>query len=339
MPRLFRSLRISSRSLATLALTPLIAAAFIAAITPAAHAQSSAATYPTHPVQVIVPYPPGGLTDGIVRQVGQGLTEKWKQSVVIENKGGGGTTIGTAYVARSQPDGYTLLFTSTGYVTNQVLMKSLPYSADGFTPIAMGATAPNVLYVHPSVPASTLPELLAYAKANPGALKFASTGHGSSPHLTAELFAAKTGISMIHVPYKGAGPALADLLAGHVNAMFHFPSSLALAKEGKLKAIAVASTERLKDAPNLPTFADGGVPDVVSSSWFGFFAPAATPQAIKDQLHRDIVDVLASPRARAFLDESGLTETKMTQPEFARFISNEQQKWATVIRERRIPIE
>ena len=298
-----------------------------------------AQTYPTRPVQVIVPYPPGGLTDGIVRQVAQGLTEKWKTTVFIENKGGGGTTIGTAYVARAAADGQTLLFTSTGYVTNQVLMKSLPYSADAFTPIAMGATAPNVLYVHPSVPATNLAELLTYARANPGALKFASTGHGSSPHLTAELFASKTGISMVHVPYKGAGPALADLLAGHVNAMFHFPASLALAKEGKLKAIAVASTDKLKEAPGLPTFIDSGVPDVVSSSWFGFFAPAATPQPVKDKLHKDIADVLASARLRAFMEESGLTETPMTQAEFATFITNEQDKWATVIRERKIPIE
>ena len=293
-------------------------------------------TYPDKPVQVIVPYPPGGLTDAIVRYVAQELTDKWKLSVIVKNVGGGGTTIGTAQVVRAPADGHMLLFTSTGYVTNQVLMKSLPYTADALTPIAMGATAPNVLYVHPSVPAQTLAELIAYAKSKPGALKFASTGNGSSPHLTAELLAAQTGISMIHVPYKGAGPALADLLAGHVNAMFHFPSSLAFVKEGKLRAIAVASTERLREAPQLPTLENLGV---ISSSWFGFFVPAATPAAVKQQLHRDIADVLALAKTRSFLEKSGLTESHMSQQEFAGFILNEREKWAKVIVQRGIKIE
>ncbi len=295
-----------------------------------------AQTYPGKPVQVIVPYPPGGLTDAIVRYVAQELNDKWKQSVIVKNVGGGGTTIGTTQVVRAPADGHMLLFTSTGYVTNQVLMTSLPYTADSLTPIAMGATAPNVLYVHPSVPAQTLAELIAFAKSKPGALKFASTGNGSSPHLTAELLAAQTDMSMIHVPYKGAGPALADLLAGHVNAMFHFPSSMALVKEGKLRAIAVASTERLREAPELPTLGDLGV---ISSSWFGFFVPAATPVAVKQQLHRDIANVLALTKTRSFLEKSGLTESHMSQQEFASFISNEREKWAKVIVQRGIKIE
>ena len=298
-----------------------------------------AQAFPVKTVQVVVPYPPGGLTDGLVRHLAVELGNKWKQTVVVENKGGGGTTIGTGQVSRAPADGHTLLFTSTGFVTNQVLMKSLPYDSATLSPIAMGATAPNVLYVHPSLPVKSVKELVAYAKAHPEALKFASTGNGSSPHLTAELLAAQTGITMIHVPYKGAGPALADLLAGHVNAMFHFPASLALEKEGKLRALAVASDERLHNAPDLPTFTEAGVEGVVSSSWFGFFAPAATPEAVKDKIYRDVDEALKSPKVKEYVNESGLTVTPMTRAEFVGFISAERDKWARVIKERNIKTE
>ena len=313
----------------------LLAAAALSPLLPVAAQQ----VFPWRPVQIVVPYPPGGLTDAIARGVALGLTARWKQPVVIENKGGGGTTIGTAFVARAPADGHTLLFTSTGYVTNLVLMKSLPYKSDQFTPIAMAATAPNVLYVHPSVPAKDLQELVAYAKAHPDAMKFASTGNGSSSHLTAELFAAKAGISMVHVPYKGAGPALSDMLAGHVNAIFHFPSSLNLVKEGRLRAIAVAGAERLREAPQLPTMAEGGVPGVVSASWFGFLLPAATPQAVKDKVHRDITEVLASPAMKTLLEESAMAPSHMSQEEFAHFLAGEKDKWAGVAAQRSISLE
>lgn len=317
----------ASLALATTALT------FAAALLPSG---VLAQPFPEKTVQVIVPYTPGGLTDGLIRHVAAELNNKWKQTVVVQNKGGGGTTIGTAQVAQAQADGYTMLFTSTGFVTNQVLMKSLPYDSKSLTPIAMGATAPNVLYVNPSLPVKTIGELVAYGKAHPGELKFASTGNGSSTHLTAELLAAQASMPMLHVPYKGAGPALNDLLAGHVNAMFHFPASLALAKEGKLRALGVASKERLPNAPDLPTFEEAGIPGVISSSWFGLFVPADTPEAIKDQIHRDVNAVLELPKTREFAQGMGLTLTTMSRAEFAGFISNERDKWARVIKERNI---
>ncbi|MBX6317734.1 tripartite tricarboxylate transporter substrate binding protein [Pigmentiphaga sp.] len=302
-------------------------------------APAQAENFPARTVQIVVPFPPGGLTDGLVRQLATELGKKWKQSVVVENRGGGGTTIGTAQVARAEADGHTLLFTSTGFVTNQILMKSLPYEPDALAPVAMGGTAANVLYVHPSVPVQDVAGLLAYAKAHPGELKFASTGNGSSPHLTAELLASEAGIPILHVPYKGAGPALADLLAGHVNAMFHFPASLALVKQGKLRAIAVAAEERLVEAPDLTTFPQAGLPGVVSGSWFGFFAPAGTPDAVKDQIHRDVSEALKVPHVQRYMRDSGLVDTGMTRAQFAAFIANERSKWERVIKARNIRSE
>lgn len=302
-------------------------------------AEPPAAGFPTRTVQVIVPYPPGGLTDGLVRQLAAELGQKWKQSVVVENRGGGGTTIGTAQVARAQADGHTLLFTSTGFVTNQILMKSLPYEAEALSAVAMGGTAPNVLYVRPGLPVKSVAELVAYAKARPGEVKFASTGNGSSPHLTAELLGSRAGISILHVPYKGAGPALTDLLAGHVDAMFHFPASLALAKQGKLRALAVAADERLTDAPDLPTVVQAGVPGVVSGSWFGFFAPSATSAAIQDQIQRDVAEALRAPAVQRYMHDAGLVSPPMSRAQFSAFIANERDKWAEVIRVRNIRLE
>jgi len=301
--------------------------------------EAPAPEFPARTVQVVVPYPPGGLTDGLVRQVAAELGQKWKQSVVVENRGGGGTTIGTAQVARAQADGHTLLFTSTGFVTNQILMKSLPYEADALSPVAMGGTAPNVLYVRPGLPVRSVSELVAYAKARPGELKFASTGNGSSPHLTAELLGSRAGISILHVPYKGAGPALTDLLAGHVDAMFHFPASLSLARQGKLRALAVAADERLADAPDLPTVVQAGVPGVLSGSWFGFFAPSATPAAVQDKIHRDVGEALQAPAVRRYMQEAGLVSPPMSRAQFSAFIAHERDKWAEVIRARNIRLE
>lgn len=257
-------------------------------------AEPPAAGFPGRTVQVIVPYPPGGLTDGLVRQLAAELGQSWKQSVVVENRGGGGTTIGTA---------------------------------------------PNVLYVRPGLPVRSVAELVAYAKARPGEVKFASTGNGSSPHLTAELLASRAGISILHVPYKGAGPALTDLLAGHVDAMFHFPASLALARQGKLRALAVAADERLADAPDLPTVVQAGVPGVVSGSWFGFFVPSATPEAIQDKIHRDVAQALRAPAVQRYMQESGLVSPPMSRAQFSAFIEHERDKWAEVIRTRNIRLE
>ena len=297
---------------------------------------AQAADYPDRSVNIVVPYPPGGLVDAQARQLATLLSDKWKQTVVVENKGGAGTTIGTAQVARAKPDGYTLLFTSTGFITNQILMDSLPYDSASLTPVAIAAVAPNVLYVHPSLPVDSVQSLVDYARKNPESVKFASTGNGSSPHLSAELLSVQARMPMIHVPYRGAGPALNDLLAGHVNAMCHFPASLAQVQAGKLRVLGVASESRMAQAPDVPTITEGGVDGVLSSSWFGFFVPAGTPDAIQEKIYRDVSESLQSSSIKPFLTESGLALTGMSRQDFVDFIRNEKSKWQRVFSEKKI---
>ena len=243
---------------------------------------AAAADFPAKPVQMVVPYSPGGLTDNLARRYADKLSEAWKQPVVVENKPGAGSSIGAAAVARSAPDGYTMLLGSVGMVTNHMLLKKMPYEPSQLVPLALVALAPNVLYIHPSIPANNVKEFVEYAKKNPGKVSFASSGVGSSPHLAAELFASKTGIDAIQVPYKGTGPAIADFLGGQVNAYFDTMQSMKYAKDGSIRALGVTTEKRIADAPDLPTIEESGVASgVISSSWFGFFVPAATPADVQ----------------------------------------------------------
>lgn len=316
--------------------TLLAGAALLAA---SAVASAQAPAYPARPVTLVVPYAPGGITDGAARAIAQKLGEKWKQPVVVSNRAGGGTTIGTREVAAAAGEGHTLLLTSFGFVMNQILMKSLPYDPKALVPLNMVGLAPNVLYLHPSVPAATLPELVAHAKAQPGALKFASSGNASSPHIAAELFGSLTATQVVHVAYRGTGPAMQDVLGGQVSGIFDTLQSMQYVKAGKLKPIAVAHTERLPGAPDVPTFRELGLPGMVTSSWFGFFLPSATPEALRRRIFDDIQDVLKQPDVRAKLVQLGLEPTVETQAEFQRFLNNEIERWSTLTKARNIQLD
>ncbi len=314
----------------------IIAAALAALAAGPAAAQPA---FPARPVSIVVPFPPGGITDGLGRLVAARLGEKWKQNVVVENKAGGGTIIGTQEVVRAAPDGHTLLLTSFGYVMNQILVKNLPYDSRSLAPLNLVGLSPNVLYLNPKVPASNVTELVAYAKAHPGKLMFASSGNATSPHVAIELFNSLTGANALHVPYRGTAPAITDVLGGQASGIFDTMQSMQYAKAGRLKAIAVASDQRLLGAPELPTFKEAGLPDMVTSSWFGFFVPAAAPESVRQQLFEDIQGVLRQPDVRARIVQLGVEPTVITQPEFQRFIDNELARWSALARSRGITLE
>jgi tripartite-type tricarboxylate transporter receptor subunit TctC len=294
--------------------------------------------YPERPVQLVVPYTPAGLTDVLGRLIAAKLSEKWGKSVVVENRPGGGATIGTAHVANAAPDGYTILEGSVGTVTNPFLMKQLSYDPKALAPVALVGVAPLVIVVNPKVPATNVKELVAYAKSNPGGLTFASSGNGSSPHITAELFAARAGIKITHVPYRGTAPALNDLMGGQVNAAFDTRQTAPYLQAGRLRAIAVAGDTRLPQLPDLPTITESGVDGVVSKSWFGFFVPAATPQKVREKLEHDILEVARQPDVQAKISEMGLEPDTMNTRDFTAFLQSESQKWGEVIRSQNITI-
>lgn len=300
---------------------------------------SAAQSFPTHPVTIVVPFAPGGLSDGIGRILATRLSEKWKQTVLVDNRPGGGTIIGTQAVLKAPPDGHTLLLTSFGFTTNQILVKSLPYDSRSLAPLNMVAVAPNVLYVHATVPATTVDDLVKMAKANPGRLNFASSGNASSPHMAAELFASVTGTDVVHVPYKGTGPAMADVLGGQVTGIFDTMQSMQYVKSGKLKALAVATKKRLPEAPGVPTFAELGIPAMDMASWWGFFVPVETPSPVRKKLFDEIQEVLVSPDTQARIAALGALPSVSSQADFQRFLDSELARWTQVIRERNIKLE
>ena len=293
------------------------------------------ADYPSKPVRLVVPFPPGGTTDILARAVAQKLTEQWHQQVIVDNRPGAGGNIGADLVAKSAPDGYTLLMGTIGtQAINPSLYARMPYDAQkDFAPVILVAAVPNVLEVNPSLPVHTVQELIAYAKAHPGKLNFASSGNGTSIHLSGELFKSMTGVQMTHVPYKGSAPALADLAGGQVQLMFdNLPSSLGLIKGGKLRALAVTSTARSPALPDVPTIAESGLPGYEATAWFGVLAPAKTPPAIVDKLNAAIGAWLASPEAKEKLASQGAAAAGGTPADFARYIASETTKWAKVVK-------
>lgn len=300
---------------------------------------ASSQAYPSKPVVIIVPYAPGGITDVVGRQTAAALSERWKQSVLVDNRPGGGTIVGTAAAAKAPADGYTVLLTSFGFTTNQILISDLPYDPTSFAPVTLVGTAPNVLYLHPTVPARTSREVIEYAKSRPKGALFASSGNASSPHIAAELFASVTGIEMTHVPYKGTGPAMIDVLGGRVDGIFDTMQSMPYAKSGKLRAIAVANAKRLSTAPDLPTFAEQGVTEMVSASWFGFFIPRKTPPEAQKKFYEDVRSVLAPPEMRERVVQAGLESALLTREEFTAFLDAELRKWGRVIRARNIRLD
>jgi len=293
-----------------------------------------AQAYPTRPVRVIVPFAPAGTTDIAARLMGQWLSERLGQPFVIENRPGASTTIGTEAVVRAPPDGYALLLVTTSSAINTTLFESkLNYNfLHDIVPIAGIFRVPNVMVVHPSVPAKTVPEFIAYAKANPGKINVESPGAGTSSHLAGELFKLMTGLNMVHIQYRGNGPALIDLLAGQVQVGFDtMPASIEYIRAGKLRALAVSTITRSGALPELPTVAEF-VPGYESSGWFGFGAPSKTPAEIVDKLNQEINAGLADPKLRAQLTDLGGIILSGSQVDFSALITDETEKWGKVIR-------
>ncbi len=291
-------------------------------------------TYPNKPIRVIVGYTPGGATDIVARILAPKLQEILGQPVIVENKPGAGSNIGSEFVAKSAPDGYTLLVGSIANATNMVAYKNLGYDTlRDLAPITQLMSAPSVLAVHPSFPAKNLPELIALAKRDPGKYAFASSGAGGSPHLAGELLKLRAGIDLIHVPYKGAAPAMSDLLGGQVPMAFQTAlSAIPHFQSGQLRPIAVASNKRLAQLPNVPTMAEAGLPDFEVSSWNGLFAPAKTPPEIIAKLHAAAVKAITSPDAREKLYAQAAEPVGSTPEEFRAYIRAEIDKWGKVIR-------
>lgn len=291
-----------------------------------------AETYPSKPVKLIVPYPAGGTTDIIARLIATQLSEKFGQPFVVDNRAGASGAIGASAVAKSAPDGYTLLMgTANTHGINSALQKSLPYDAlKDFAPVTVVASTPNVIVVNPAFPAKTLPELIALAKAEPGKLNYGSTSSGGSPHMSAELLKMMTGINITHVPYKGAAPMLTDLAGGHIPIGFdNLPSAMPFIESGKLRALAVTTAKRWPGAPNIPTVAET-VPGYEVSGWFGILAPAGTPPAIVDQLQKAVAEAVAKPEVRKQLDTVGAEPVANTPQAFAKQIEADVARWKQV---------
>ncbi len=301
-----------------------------------AHAQS----WPTKAVRIIVPFPPGGTTDIVARSLGVELQRMWQHAVVIENRPGAGGNIGADVVAKSAPDGYTLLMGTVGtHAINAALFAQsgakMPFDpAKDFVPITLAAGVPNVMVINPKLPANTVAEFIAYAKARPGQLNMASSGNGTSIHLSGELFKTVTGVYMVHFPYRGSAPAVTDVITGNMNVMFdNLPSALPHIKSGRLKALAVTSRTRSPALPNVPTIEEAaGLKGFDATSWFGLFAPAGTPRAVVDKVQSDVAKALAIPEVRERFVAQGADPGGSTPEQFAAFIRAETEKWTRVVK-------
>lgn len=301
---------------------------------------ATAQSFPARPVHVVVPYTPGGGVDFLARVVARKLGEKWTKGVVVENRPGASTIIGTEYVAKSPPDGTTILLCTTGFSVNISLMPKLPYDTlKDFAPVALAAMAPNVIIVHPSVPATTLKDLIAYAKANPNKLTYGYPGVGTASHLAAELFKSQAGVDAVGVAYKGTQPMLAAILGGEINYMLDLTGSLSYVRAGKLRALAVTSNRRLKSFPDIPTVAESGLPGYEAITWYGFVVRAGTPPETVDLISREINEAIKSPDAYARITSQGLEVLGSTPQEFERYIRDEASKWAKVVHEAHITVE
>ncbi len=319
-------MRISSRLLSALLLC-------------AAVGSASAQSYPSKAIHMVVPFASGGSTDGVARAIAQKLSENVGQPVIVENRVGAGGTIGSAYVAKAAPDGYTIMMgtVSTSSVV-PTLYDKLPYDAvNGFTPITEIATVPELMVVHPSVPAKTVREFVALAKAKPNGFAFASGGSGTASHLAAELFMTMTGVKMVHVPYKGSGPALIDTLGNHTQVMFDVVmTSHNYVQNGQLRALGVTSRTRSRVMPAVPTVAEAGVPGYEAVVWFGMVGPAGMPADVVQKLNREIVAILKTPALQALLTAQGAETVGSSPPDFANKIKLETVKWGKVVKDANI---
>ncbi|MDB5810858.1 MAG: extra-cytoplasmic solute receptor family protein [Betaproteobacteria bacterium] len=305
--------------------------AAIAALTVAVSAQD----FPGKPIRIVVTFPPGGPTDAVARPLGQRLADTWKQPVIIDNRGGAGGIVGTEIVAHAAPDGYNLLIgTAGGMSINPALHPNLSYDPfRDFAPVGMLVINPQILVAHPAVPANTVRELVAYAKAKPGQLNFGSSGSGTATHLGLELFKSATGIDAVHVPYKGGAPALTDLIAGQVQLIFiSIPSVMPQVKAGRVKAIAVSSAKRSLSAPDVPTVAESGYPGFEYSNWNALFAPARTPPAVVSKINAEIVKILNDPAIAQGLSSQGADPAPGSPESLAAYMRVDHERWKKVIR-------
>ena len=297
-------------------------------------ATASAQSFPTKPIKIIVPFPAGGTVDFFARVISTKLSEALGQSVLVENRAGAGGNIAAEAVAKAAPDGYTLLMGSEIIAINTSLYSKIGYDpVKDLAPITLVGTVPNILIVHPSLPVNSVNDLIALAKKTPGKISFASTGQGTSTHLSSELFKLMANVDMLHVPYKGGPPAIADLISGQVNMMFiNMPTGITHVRSGKAKIIAVSSIKRVSQLPDVPTVDQAGVKGFETSAWSGLYAPAGTPADIINRLNAEVVKILKQPSVREQLMAQGAEPVGDTPEEFSRFTLAEISKWAKIIK-------
>jgi tripartite-type tricarboxylate transporter receptor subunit TctC len=307
-------------------------AALLLAVAPVA---TLAQSWPDRPVKIVVPFGPGGFTDVAARILQKELSATLGQSVVIENKPGAGSTIGTAEVANAKPDGYTLAMISTTHVISPHLYKQIPYDPiRGFTPVMKLAEGPYVLVVHPSLPAKSVAELVSLAKAQPGTIDYASSGNGSAQHLVGALFNSAAGVKLNHVPYKGSNQAMNDVIAGQVKVSFvGVPNALPNLANGKLRALGVSTAKRYAELPDVPAIAEAGVPGYDATVWLGLLAPAGTPREIVQRINAEITKVLSTPEARKLMASAGVDVSIAGAEEFAALLRSELDRWGKVVKE------
>jgi tripartite-type tricarboxylate transporter receptor subunit TctC len=299
------------------------------------------AVYPARPVRLIVPFAPAGSADALARTLQPSLSDTLGQPVVIDNRPGASSTIGTEMAARAAPDGYTLVMITTTHTVNPSLLAKLPYdSVKDFAPVSLVVSQPNILVVHPSVPVKSVKELVALAKAKPNTLNFASGGNGSSPHLSGELFKLVAAIEITHIPYKGSGPGVTDLLGGHVQMMFAGPLALEQhIKSGRLRALAVADRRRSTVVPDIPTMTEAGFPGVETGTWYGILAPARTPPAIVTSLQRTIARTVQMPDLKSRIVNQGVDIVASSPDDFHKFIIAEIAKWSRVVQKAGVHVD
>ena len=297
-------------------------------------AVSAAAAYPDHPIRFVVPVAAGGGNDIVARLLAQKLTDAWGQSVVVDNRPGAATAIGAEIVARAIPDGYTIMLTSVSFAINAGMRKQLPFDpVRDFATITQVARVPQIMVVNPAVPAATLAEFIALAKAKPGQLNYASAGTGSSTHLAMELFMDMTGTKLNHDLYKGTAPGLTDVIAGHVQITFDaIPPTLPHVKSNRVRALAIGGTQRFPTLPDVPTLAEAGLPNYTFQSWFGIFAPARTPEAVVRTLNRELVRIIALPETRKAFVELGIEPVGTSPEDFGKYLRAEIARWSDVMR-------
>lgn len=301
-----------------------------------------AQAFPSHAVRLIVPFPPGGGTDIIARPIAQKLSEKWGQPVIVDNRGGAGGNLGTKAAADAAPDGYTLILGVQGtHAVNQSLYANAGFdSTRDFAAITMVANTPNILVVHPSVPANNVAELIALAKKKPGGLNYATPGNGTPSHLATEIFKSMAGVELTHVPYKGSGPALTDMLGGQTQVWIaNAPVVLPSIKAGKLRALATTSAKRPAMAADIPTLAEAGLKGYEADTWYGLFAPARTPKPILDKIHADVVAVLQSPEIREAFASQGAEVVANSSEEFTKKLNDDVAKWKKVITDLKLRVD